>query len=391
MSSTRHPPAYCLETMEDTPKGNGVVRDSRFRRFNLCQTRNLAILFLFVIVLIIAAVLSAGTDVFESRDVSLPATNNGKGGDELVDSLNNGGNDDGDKGDNADDIDDMINKVNLDSFNPKRDGVDFISPICNYTCQTDRLPHETPLYPGQVLCNEMHRFGMTEEGEFFLQNCQLTDQNDGKLTVFWSAKEAQLAPDQYPIHFEMEKNGYFQIISDPSGQVLFEKRPTRNVTFHRLCLNNRPKLHCPYLHLHNDAVVVLNWIDDVQGRWMARNVKHEYVELFPEDIGDEGADDNAGADDTTNDEDDVDDMINKVHLDAFNPKRDGVEFISPICNYTCQTDRLPHETPLYPGQVLCNQMHRFGMTDQGEFFVQNCQLTDQNDGKLTVFWSAAVV
>ncbi|CAJ1961313.1 unnamed protein product [Cylindrotheca closterium] len=286
-------PTSSLEIMEEDADGgsgnDGIVRDSRFRRLNLCQSRNLALLFLFVLAFFIA-----GTDIFESKDLSLrdmdddlnrlaqPTNEQEVVGDDLVDGNDDGNYDEEDEDEDGNDIDYMINKVNLDSFNPKRDGVEFISPICNYTCQTDRLPHETPLYPGQVLCNEMQRFGMTEEGELFLQNCQLTDQNDGKLTVFWSAKEAQLTHDQYPIHFEMEKNGYFQIISDSSGDVLFEQRPKRNVTFYRLCLRDRPKLHCPYLHLHKDGVVVLNWIDDVQGRWMARDVKQEYAELFPD-------------------------------------------------------------------------------------------------------------
>jgi len=268
---------------------DGVIRDgsSSRLRFHICHSRNLALLFLFVL-----GFFMAGTDMFESRDLSLPngdddflarPTKLEKEQDEdednnndLNDDTKDGSNNNNNGGDDDDDKD--TNVVNLNAYNPKRDGVEFISPSCNYTCRTDRLPHESPLYPGQVLCNQMHRFGMTDEGEFFLQDCQLDTR-----TVFWSAQEAQLTPDQYPIHFEMQKNGYFQIISDPSGQVLLEQHPKRNVTFHHMCLHKNPKLDCPYLHLRETGMVVLNWIDDDKHKWMDRDMKQQYVGLFPDD------------------------------------------------------------------------------------------------------------
>ena len=123
----------------------------------------------------------------------------------------------------------------------------------------------------------MYRFGMNDGAELFLQDCQLNT-----TTIFWSAKDEQLTHDQYPVHFEMKKNGYFYILSDPTGQILLEKHPKRTITYHHMCLYPKPKLDCPYLHLHPDGVLVLNWIDDDNNQWMDRDVKQQYVGLFPD-------------------------------------------------------------------------------------------------------------
>jgi len=281
-SPVRSTPSSSLE-MEVADERDGVIRESSSTPyFRICHSRNLALVFLFVLAFFIA-----GTDIFESRDLALPDMDDDvtlptaimDENDEQDDGDDNTdqNNEDNDEDDNDEDEGEEHNVVDLNAKNPKRDGAEFISPTCNYTCRTDRLPHESPLYPGQVLCNQMYRFGMTDEGELFLQNCQLDI-----FTAFWSAKEEQLTQDQYPIHFEMNKNAYFQIISDPTGQVLFEKHPKRNITYHYMCLHSKPKLDCPYLHLHPDGVVALNWIDDDDGRWMVRDAKQQYAGLFPD-------------------------------------------------------------------------------------------------------------
>jgi len=263
-----------------------IIRDPSFLRSRICHPRNLTVVFLLLL-----AFFLVGTDVFESAEMALP----GDGGNDstplnnALDNNNKGDkreedgsewvtvdddNDDDDSGGQQDTVENN-NVVDLNAKNPNRDGVEFISPTCDYTCMTDRLPHESPLYPGQVLCNREHRFGMTNDGELFMQDCLLDT-----VEIIWSAKNAQLSPEQYPIHFEMQKNGYFQIISDPTGDVLLEDGPKRNVTYHYMCLHHKPKLDCPYLHLHPDGVLVLNWIDD--HKWVARNVKQQYLGLFPD-------------------------------------------------------------------------------------------------------------
>ncbi|KAL3933868.1 MAG: hypothetical protein SGBAC_010215 [Bacillariaceae sp.] len=165
-------------------------------------------------------------------------------------------------------VDPEINVVNVNAKNPTRDGVQFISPTCSYTCRTDRLPHESALYPGQVLCNKEHRFGLTEEGDFFAQDCLLNTK-----TIFWSP--TNVTADQFPIHLEIQTNAYWQIISDPTNEILFEAQPKGVIDFSYLCLYS-PKLHCPYVHLHPDGVTVINWID---GGWTTRNVLQLYPDL----------------------------------------------------------------------------------------------------------------
>jgi len=168
------------------------------------------------------------------------------------------------------------NKVDLTAKNPERDGFQFNSPSCDYTCRTDKLPHESPLYAGQVLCNQKMRFGMTKSNDLFIQDCQANI-----VTTLWSAKSANLAPNQLPVHFEMKKNGYFQIISDPSGKVVFESRPKADVTYHEMCLHRKPKLDCPYLSLHKEGVLVLNWVQEDPAEYKAVNVQHNFDDFNP--------------------------------------------------------------------------------------------------------------
>lgn len=168
------------------------------------------------------------------------------------------------------------NKVDLTIKNPERDGFQYNSPSCEYTCQTDKLPHESPLYAGQVLCNQKMRFGLTKSNDLFIQDCEANVQ-----TILWSAKEANLAPNQLPVHFEMKKNGYFEIISDPSGKVLFESRPKADITYHEMCLHRKPKLDCPYLSLHKEGVLILNWIQEDPPKYKAVNVQHNFDDFNP--------------------------------------------------------------------------------------------------------------
>lgn len=157
--------------------------------------------------------------------------------------------------------------------NHQRDGTNkYKSASCNYECQTDRLGHEMPLYPGQALCYQQQRFGLTTSGDFVIHDCETNEKK-----VFWSASKVSSS-----MHFEMKKDGRFQIIlsKQQEDEVLFEHKPKRIVSYSKECLS-KPKLDCPYLHLRKNGMVVLNWEDKVTGEWMDRDMQRIYPNLYP--------------------------------------------------------------------------------------------------------------
>jgi hypothetical protein len=147
---------------------------------------------------------------------------------------------------------------------------------CIYDCQTDRLGHKTPLFTGQALCNHQYRFGLTHEGVFQWHDCD-THQTH----VFYTPTTTTTTTTNNQVsYFEMQEDAAFQLYSY-DNQVVWKKASTRQpkIHFSAHCLS-RPLLDCPYLHLHKSGDVVLNWIDDNNGKWVDRNIKRCYNDLF---------------------------------------------------------------------------------------------------------------
>lgn len=165
----------------------------------------------------------------------------------------------------------IVNKIEKKrARNPERDGDKFRSAECHYECKTDRLGHKMPLYPGQALCNQPQRFGLAESGDFLLHDCET-----GEKKVFWSAASG----NHSHIHFEMKKDGRFQIISE-QDKVLFQEQPKRTISYSKQCLDD-PTMDCPYLHLRKSGMVVVNWQDEDTGEWMDRDMEKTYLTLYP--------------------------------------------------------------------------------------------------------------
>jgi hypothetical protein len=136
----------------------------------------------------------------------------------------------------------------------------------DYDCQTDRLGHKRSIYVGQALCNAQYRFGLTSEGVF-----QWQDFVSDETHVLYSGDYGKVE------YFEITETGILQLFSSDED-VVWEKESNRNIHASKECLHN-PLLDCPYLHLHKSGDVVLNWIDD-EGKWLARNIKRCYKDLF---------------------------------------------------------------------------------------------------------------
>jgi hypothetical protein len=163
---------------------------------------------------------------------------------------------------------------------PPRDGVSSCEDY--YDCQTDRMGHEQPLYPGQALCNDRYRFGLTREGVFQWQEC-LEGSNNAITQVFYNGTITPSSSNQQRLHFVMRTDATFQIVlsSGTEGEesVVWEDKTTCGVVHvYKQCLS-RPLLDCPYLHLHKSGDIVLNWIDD-NGHWNDRNSKKCYKQLM---------------------------------------------------------------------------------------------------------------
>jgi hypothetical protein len=139
---------------------------------------------------------------------------------------------------------------------------------CDYDCQTDRLGHKMPLYTGQALCNDQYRFGLTLDGFFQWHDC---DTNQKHIFYTPTSVSNQVS------YFEMLEDATFQLVSNDK-KVVWKEPSTSQIHYTAECLHD-PQLDCPYLHLHKSGDVVMNSIDD-NGKWVARNIKRCYENLF---------------------------------------------------------------------------------------------------------------
>lgn len=144
-----------------------------------------------------------------------------------------------------------------------------VATWCEYECKTERIGHNSPIYSGQAICKNQHRFGLNQNGDFLLHDCEADKQE-----ILWERNGVSSAS---AINFQMKKDGVFQISN--KSKVLWETEPKRKIYYSEQCLD-KPKLDCPYLHLRKSGMLVVNWIDGETGEWMDRPMKRIYTELF---------------------------------------------------------------------------------------------------------------
>lgn len=131
-----------------------------------------------------------------------------------------------------------------------------------YVCTgDDRLNHEEPLYSGQVLCsnNDKYVFGMHSDGRFI--KWDVIDPSN-KYDVFYTGQ-----PGDW---FILQVNGDIEIYNI-QNELQWKREAKFDMTF-ATCLT---KYACPYMHLHDDGVLVLNWRDS-NGVWQVHQLKEAY-------------------------------------------------------------------------------------------------------------------
>lgn len=144
-------------------------------------------------------------------------------------------------------------------------------------CMTDRWGNNQRLEVGQSMCNLEWRFGVamleTGVGALIWQDCNIPTtlilQNVTSVTD-------QLA-------FQMTESGVFQVW-DGNSLAWSLSSIYDDIQLYPRCLNSRPVIDCPYLHLRQrGGNIVLNYIPESAG-WQAQKVHKSYPNLFPPDF-----------------------------------------------------------------------------------------------------------
>lgn len=168
-------------------------------------------------------------------------------------------------------------------------------------CLSDRFDNEhmtknTRLFPGQFICskqnNQRYRFGITQETQALVL---LDTETNTTMKVYYDPSAAATSNNNATIStatsprlyfFTLRIDGTFVLQYQENKSrnkkaitplVVWQKKPLYHgdvkMTLSEQCL---PDHDCPYLHLHKDGVLVLNWIDSVDGNWLSKNVNKVY-------------------------------------------------------------------------------------------------------------------
>jgi hypothetical protein len=139
------------------------------------------------------------------------------------------------------------------------------SQFQGYNCTDERWNHQTRMYQNTFLCSTSNSYvwGVSKKG-----NLVWKDLSTGEKKVYY-----RNVNNQKSIYFWLTLDGKFQMIGD-NGEILWQKNPGNynDIGYHQ-CLANYA---CPYLHLHPDGVIVLNWIDATSGSWITKNINKLY-------------------------------------------------------------------------------------------------------------------
>lgn len=136
--------------------------------------------------------------------------------------------------------------------------------VDEYNCQGERFANETPLRTGQFLCsnNKQFVFGMTLEGSL-IKRSTASDATYKKDDTFYDKGGGG---DYFVLH----RDGKIAVY-DMKDEVQWQRESRATIHWTSKCLKD---YDCPYLHLHDDGVLVLNWI--ANGRWNAKGIKEVY-------------------------------------------------------------------------------------------------------------------
>ena len=140
------------------------------------------------------------------------------------------------------------------------------NPLDGYDCVDDRLSNNVSLKRGQFLCASKNSYivGILDGPNF------ISDDNFGDFiwrhvpteeTRIYHAQAEPLEPYE---SFVLTTEGVWKLLNE-SGDTVWSLEPQTQrlnlapIGFTEHCLKD---YNCPYLHLHGDGVMVLNWIQD---------------------------------------------------------------------------------------------------------------------------------
>jgi hypothetical protein len=139
-----------------------------------------------------------------------------------------------------------------------------------FSCNDDRVENNRRLLPGEYICsnNGLYQFGLLP-----------VERDSTKVSFAWRDLKGNVTKSYIKKRNQVDKNKIYSwvltenaemIIYDAQNKTIWNRKCQRPVEFSPKCLN---RYNCPYIHIHNDGVVVLNWIDGV---WNSKNVKNIY-------------------------------------------------------------------------------------------------------------------
>lgn len=147
----------------------------------------------------------------------------------------------------------------------------------NYECFTDRLGQNDRLKSGQAICSrdDRYMFGM-ENGTLLWKDCTMENADVKQYYPMESDDDvggSTMVDNAVGDYFVMDETATF-IIYGSDGRIKWTWESNASIQKYDTCLSE-PELDCPYLHLHKDGVVVLNYIDG-SGGWTSKNIKAMY-------------------------------------------------------------------------------------------------------------------
>ncbi len=140
------------------------------------------------------------------------------------------------------------------------------SQFKDYNCTNSRWRHETKMYNGTYICDgNSFVFGMSKGGTLYWK-----DLSSGKTRFYFKNKNKTKG-----VYFLLTIDAKFQV-RNSSDEILWEKTLegySHDAIGYHDCLKEWP---CPYLHLHPDGVVVLNFIYSSTDDWEEININKGY-------------------------------------------------------------------------------------------------------------------
>lgn len=138
-----------------------------------------------------------------------------------------------------------------------------------YNCTDDRMRHEVKLMAGVSICSKKNSYVYGFDGKRDLDLRRIG--NKGKAKTYYSRTTTNGANNHRAQYFMLSLNATMAVY-DQNGEVLWHRPCKEAVRFTKRCL---PQYDCPYLHLHSDGVIVLNWIN-AGGSWEIHNINKMY-------------------------------------------------------------------------------------------------------------------